>query len=173
MGGVIIGIKIGHATFDENNKYKNGKIGDQTGKEICIRTWFSKPWNVYLECVDTKIADKAAKYMEQICRDSNFGYDQNQRTTGYKSILANNKKVSGAKGEFDCSSLVCTCYILAGLDVSITNTTRTIKKNFSHTGKFKVYTDSSHLKSDKYALRGGLFLKEGSHVVMALEDGSN
>ena len=32
------------------------------------------------------------------------------------------------------------------------------------------YTDSSHL-SDTLAKRGGIYLKEGIHVVMALEDG--
>ncbi len=32
-------------------------------------------------------------------------------------------------------------------------------------------TDSAYLTSDKYAKRGGIYLKEGSHVVIALEDG--
>lgn len=39
------------------------------------------------------------------------------------------------------------------------------------TGKFKMYTDSNHLNSDKFAKRGGIYLAEGSHVVMALENG--
>ncbi|MDF2538006.1 MAG: cell surface protein [Herbinix sp.] len=165
-------IKIGHASIDENGKIVGGNIGDQTGKEICIRNWYSKPWNVYLECTDPVIADKATSFMEQICADPNYGYDQSQRITGYNSIKANGGKVVGAKGEFDCSSLVSTCYRLAGLNISPSSTTRSIRANFMATGKFKLYMDAAHLTSDKYAKRGGIYLKEGSHVVMALEDGT-
>lgn len=166
-----MGIKIGHASIDERGKIAGGKTGDQTGKEICIRSWYSKPWNVYLECTDPILANKAASYMEQICADNNYGYDQDERLTGYNAIVANGGKVKGAKGEFDCSSLVSTCYRLAGLKISPSSTTRSIRANFMATGKFKLYLDPAHLTSDKYAKRGGIYLKEGSHVVMALEDG--
>ena len=43
-------IKIGHASIDENNKTKGGVAGDQTSKEVCIRTWYSKPWQYILRC---------------------------------------------------------------------------------------------------------------------------
>lgn len=164
-------IKIGHASIDENGKISGGKAGDQTGKEICVRSWYSKPWNVYLECTDKALADKAASIMELICSDDNYGYDQSQRLTGYNAIIANGGKVKGAKGEFDCSSLVSTCYRLVGLPVSPACTTRSIREAFIATGKFKAYTDTAHLSGDTYAKRGSLYLKEGSHVVMALEDG--
>jgi len=163
-------IKIGHASIDEKGKISGGKIGDQTGKEIFIRNWYSKPWNVYLECTDPVIADKAAKYMEQICKDDNYGYDQGQRLTGYNSIVANKGKVKGGKGEFDCSSLVASCYKLAGLNISPALTTRNMRSALLATGKFKAYTGAKYIKSDAYAKRGGIYLKEGSHVVMALED---
>ena len=39
------------------------------------------------------------------------------------------------------------------------------------TGKFKSYSDSAHISSDKRAKRGGIYLRNG-HVLMALEDGS-
>jgi hypothetical protein len=163
-------IKIGHASIDENGKIVNGKVGDQTTKEICIREWYDKHWNVYIECTDENIADKAATYMEQICSDNNYGYDQNQRLTGYNSILNNDGKVKGGKGEFDCSSLVSSCYKFAGIDVSTSNTTRSIKEAFKSKG-FKIYTDKDYLISDKYARRGGMYLSEGHHVLMALENG--
>ena len=166
-----MGIKIGHASIDENGKIAGGKAGDQTKKEICIREWYDKPWNVYLECTDQSIADRAAGFMEQICSDDNYGYDQSQRLTGYDAIVKNGGKVKGAKGEFDCSSLVSTCYRLAGLPISPACTTRSIRESFLATGKFKVYTDAAHLTSDTYAKRGSLYIKEGSHVVMPLEDG--
>lgn len=165
-------IKIGHASIDENGKISGGKAGDQTGKEICIRNWYNKPWNIYLECTDKTMANKAANIMEQICKDNNFGYDQSQRLTGYNAIIQNGCKVKGAKGEFDCSSLVSACYKLAGLNISPSCTTRNLRVELIKTGKFKMYADLPHLTSDKYAKRGGIYLKEGSHVVMALEDGS-
>lgn len=174
-------IKIGHASIDENGKIIGGKVGDQTGKEICIRDWYSKPWNVYLECLDSALAEKAATYMEQICADDNYGYDQNERWTGFHSIMDNKKKIKGGKGEFDCATIIITAYILAGLKLSVSDMminpekhtiyTGSIKKILLDTGKFKAYTDNKYLTSDKYAKRGGIYLKEGRHVAMALEDG--
>lgn len=166
-------IKIGHASIDENGKIAGGKTGDQTKKEICVRSWYSKPWNVYLECTDPVMAGKAASFMEQICADNNFGYDQSQRLTGYNAIVADGGKIKGAKGEFDCSSLVSACYRLAGLAVSPSCTTKSIRESFMATGKFRLFLDAAHLKSDTYAKRGGIYLKEGCHVVMALEDGTD
>jgi Putative peptidoglycan-binding domain-containing protein len=163
-------IKIGHASIDENGKTAGGKTGDQTGKEICIRKWYNKPWNVYLECTDAVLAEKAAKIMEQICTNKNFGYDQSKRFTGYNSILING--ISKAYGSFDCSTLTLVCYILAGLKVSEHNTTSTMRKALLDTGKFKEYTDKAHITSDSYAQRGGIFLREGHHVAMALENGT-
>lgn len=163
-------VKIGHASIDERGKISGGKVGDQTGKEICIRDWYKKPWNVMLICTDTKIADKAANYMEAICKNKNYGYDQSQRTTGYESIKKNG--VAKGKGEFDCSSLVASCYKLAGLNVSVNCTTSTLRKALLATGKFKAYEDSAHVNTSAYAKRGAVYLSEGHHVVMALGSGS-
>lgn len=163
-------VKIGHASIDENGRVAGGKVGDQTGKEICIREFYKKPWNVMLICTDEKIADKAADYMEQICKNDNYGYDQGQRTTGYTSIKKNG--VAKGKGEFDCSSLVASCYNLAGLNVNVNCTTRNLRKALLATGKFKAYEDASHINTSDYALRGAVYLSEGHHVVMALGKGS-
>lgn len=163
-------IKIGHASIDENGKIVGGKVGDQTGKEICVRNWYSKPWNVYLECTDKDIAEKSASIMECICYDNNYGYDQGQRITGYNNIVKNGNKVHGAEGEFDCSSLVLTCYRLAGLNVNVSGTTRSMRQILLATGKFKAYTSKDYISTDAKAKRGGIYLAEGSHVVMSLED---
>ena len=161
--------RIGHASIDENGRITGGKNGDQSTREICIQKWYSKPWNVYLECTDKIVADKAADNMEQICKNKNFGYDQDQRLTGYHSIMKNGGKISGAKGEFDCSSLVSSCYKLAGLQgVSEENTTTTLRRALLATGKFIEYTDKSHTASASLAKRGGIFLLEGHHVAMFL-----
>jgi peptidoglycan hydrolase-like protein with peptidoglycan-binding domain len=165
-------VRIGHASIDEDGEIAGGSIGDQTGKEICIRLWYDKDWDYYLECIDPIIADKAATFVEQVCTDPNYGYDQSQRLTGYNNILANHNEVKGGKGEFDCSSLDAAAYIFAGLKLSPACTTRDLRKALMATGKFREYSDAEHLTSSKYAKRGGIYLKEGHHVVMALEDGN-
>ena len=167
-------VKIGHAVMDENGKagYGGEKAGDQTGKEICTRKWYDSGWNVYLECTDEALAKKAAAIMEQICKDSSYGYSQPRRWFGYNSIVKNGGDISKGSGGFDCSSLVIACYILAGLKMAADGYTGNMRAKLLATGKFRLYQDSKHLRSDAYATVGGIYLKEGSHVIMALENGS-
>ena len=165
-------VLIGHASIDENGTIQGKTPGDQTTKEICIREWYSKPWNVYLECLDDTLADKAAAIMEEICKNDNYGYSQPNRWAGYNAIINNGRKVAGGKGDFDCSSLVLACYILAGLSIAASGYTGNMKSILLATGKFKAYTDAAHTGSSAYAKRGGIYLKESSHVVMALSKGS-
>lgn len=40
--------QIVHASINENGKVTGGKEGDQTGKEICMRSYYNKPWNSVL-----------------------------------------------------------------------------------------------------------------------------
>ena len=163
--------------MDELGKTIGAVPGDQTGKEIAISTWYAKNkagrvWQYYLECTDAAMAERAAQYMEQICADSAFGYSQGktQRWDGYRAIKVNGGMVSGARGDFDCSTLVISCYILAGLDIAPDGYTGNLRAKLLATGKFKSYSDSAHLSSDKLAKRGGIYLRSG-HVLMALEDG--
>ena len=172
-------IKIGHAVMDELGKTVGATPGDQTGKEIAISTWYVKNkagrvWQYYLECTDVAMAQYAAQYMEQICADAAFGYSQGktQRWDGYRAIKANDGVVSGARGDFDCSTLVISCYILAGLDMAPDGYTGNLRAKLLATGKFKSYSDSAHIGSDKLAKRGGIYLRNG-HTLMALENGGS
>jgi hypothetical protein len=163
-------VKIGHASIDEKGKISGGRSGDQTGKEVCITNWYNGNWNVMLVCTDKVIAQRAADYMKAICGDDDFGYDQGQRTTGYLAIINAKGKVSKATpSEFDCSSLVASCYKLAGLNINVNCTTRNLRKALLATGKFVAYTDSAHLSTNKYAVTGAIYLKEGNHVVMVVD----
>lgn len=36
--------KIVHASINEFGRVTGGKPGDQTGKEVCVRTYYNKPW---------------------------------------------------------------------------------------------------------------------------------
>lgn len=165
-------VLIGHASISERGTI-NGADGDQTGKEVCTRLWYRKPWNVMLICTDEALASRAAQEMRYACANNNIGYGQNDRRTAYNSAVKNGRTFKNAKGNTDCSQLVAGCYILAGLSsLSPDCYTGNLKQALLNTGKFRVYTDSAHLNSDAYAEVGAVYLKEGSHVVMALENGS-
>lgn len=165
-------VLIGHASIAENGGI-NGTSGDQTGKEVCIRDWYSKQWNVMLICTDKALAERAAAEMRLACNNNNIGYGKNDRTTAYESAKKNGNTFKNASGNTDCSQLVAACYIFAGLTQLSPNCyTGNLRKALLNTGKFKEYTDSEHLKSSAYAEVGAIYLKEGSHVVMALSNGS-
>ena len=172
--------RIAHASHDENGKYKGGKAGDQTGSEVCIRTWYNRPWNYVIRCKDNVMREKIAYAMERACNNSKIGYDQNQRNT----LLTYARKVGYDPGkvittcETDCSALVTLACIYAGIkesDLYISGnsaTTSTLRNRLIKTGKFEILTDSKYLKSSDYLLRGDILLYEGHHVAVTIDNGS-
>lgn len=169
-------IKIGHAVSDENGG-SGGIAGDQTGKEIRTQTWYNRSggWDYYIECTDEELAKKAAEWMKAICECSKFGYSKKNRWTGYKAILAAGSDISKLDeceaGDFDCSSLCLACYILAGLKHKASGYTQSMRKSLLATGKFVSTNSKDRIGTSDYAKVGGLYLSEGHHVCMALEDG--
>ncbi|MBO5743455.1 MAG: hypothetical protein J6R68_04150 [Clostridia bacterium] len=165
-------VKIGHASIDENKKAHGGKAGDQTGKEVFTRSWYSHPWVYVIRAKDSKAREKIAKAMEQACANNNIGYDQYQRTTLF--TLAKEKawdisKVA-TKCECDCSSLVAVCVNAAGISVSKDIYTGNQKSALANTGKFDIYTDAKYTKSDAYLMRGDILLGNG-HTAIVLSNG--
>lgn len=166
-------IKIAHFSIDERGKISGGVAGDQSGKECCVRDWYNKPWDYYIEITDEKLANAAADLFTKVANRNEAGYDQGQRLTFYDRLVECKGDVTKMKaGEADCSSGVASIYKYLGLNINHACTTRNIRAALVKTGKAKVYSDKGHTASDKYAKRGGLYLKEGSHVVMAIENGS-
>lgn len=172
-------IKIGHASIGSNGSVKNDVAGDQNGREICTRTWYSKPWAYVLRCKDASKAEIMAQACEQGCANNKIGYDQIQRNTLNIQAKKVDYKLSkiATSCETDCSAFMTVCAQSAGINVpySGTNapTTSTMKSAFTSTGMFDVLTDSKYLTSDKYLRRGDILVKPASHTVMALENGSN
>ena len=111
---------IGSARIDENGNLKNGKAGDQTGKEVCTQSYYmhKKGWYV-LRPKSVTHANALALAMKQACDNNKIGYDQNERN-GVITQLKNYgtlDKIAKAT-ECDCSSLVRACIIQAcGKDV--------------------------------------------------------
>lgn len=73
-------ILIGHASISESGTI-NGSKGDSTGKEVCTRTWYSKPWDFMAVHPDANVREKHAKAVEQACANDNIGYGQSDRNT--------------------------------------------------------------------------------------------
>ena len=166
-------VTIGHASIDENKNIKGGNAGDQTKKEVCTRTWYSKPWTSVIRPKDSAKAEKIAKAMEQACANDKIGYDQNQRTTLYTQAKAANWDLSkiATACECDCSSLVAVCVNAAGITVSKDIYTGNEKTALANTGAFTVLTDSEYISKADYLKRGDILLGSG-HTAIVLTDGS-
>lgn len=170
-------VLIGHSSIDENGKAHGGATGDQTGKEVCTRTWYNGSWHTVLRCKDSEKAEIMARECEKACANKNIGYDQYQRNTLRKQAQAVKFDLSKVgKCECDCSSLMTVCAECADIEIPYTYenapTTRTMASAFKSTGEFDVLTEARYLTSDKYLRRGDILIKSG-HTVMVLEDGSD
>ena len=170
-------VRIGHASIDENGKINGGKAGDQTGKEVCIRSWYNKGWNVLLRPKKKTLAETSATFVEHVCKNTNIGYDQWNRNTLYKQVLSVNFDATRITTpcECDCSSLMHVAAIAGGARLIYGDnglTTRTMRKGFLDSGDYEVLTDSKYLTSDTYLKRGDILVKEGSHTVIVLDNGS-
>lgn len=170
-------VRIGHASIDENGNASGGRAGDQTGKELCTRDWYTKGWNVLLRPVRNDLAEKSAAAMEAACRNELIGYDQSGRNTLYEKAKAANFLLEAIDKacECDCSSLVHVCAIAGGANLSYGSngyTTRTMVRAFVQSGDYIKLTDSKYLTTDKYLRRGDILVKEGSHTAMVLGNGA-
>ena len=170
-------VRIGHASIDENGRANSGQGGDQTGKEVVIRDWYSKPWNVLLRPKRAELAEKSAAAMEAACANANIGYDQYGRNTLHTKAKAVGFDLAAIDTpcECDCSSLVHVCAIAGGANMtygSNGHTTRTMVKEFVASGEYEKLTGSEYLTSSKQLMRGDVLVKEGSHTVMVLDNGS-
>ena len=167
-------VKIGHASSDERGRYSGGTAGDQSGREVCIRDWYNRPWNVVVRPKKTAVAAGIVRNCVEACENECIGYDQNQRTTLYshaKNAGWNLKNIS-EPCETDCSALVAVCVNAAGVSVSKDIYTGNMVKALFQTGEFDVLTDNKYLESDTYLLAGDILVYEGHHTAMVLQDGS-
>ena len=170
-------VRIGHASIDENGKATGGAAGDQNSREVLIRDWYSKPWNVLLRPVRPEVAEKSARMCEAACANENIGYDQHGRNTLYTKAKAVGFDLSAIDTacECDCSSLMHVCAIAGGANLtygSNGHTTRTMVKEFTASGEYVKLTGSEYLTSDRLLKRGDILVKEGSHTVMVLDNGA-
>lgn len=169
---------IGHASCDENKKAKGGVAGDQTGKEVCIRSWYSKPWHSVIRAKDERIAERMAKCCEAICNNNLVGYDQNQRNTLRTELKKVGWNIEALKVpcETDCSAFMSVCAEYAGVAMNEqyingnAPTTANMVIKFFNTGMFDILTDVVYLINDTQLKRGDILVGKG-HTAMNLTNG--
>lgn len=170
-------VKIGHASSDENGKYSGGKAGDQTGREVAIRTWYNRPWNKVVRPKSKTVALAIARTCIAACNNNNIGYDQYQRTTLYTQALKVDFDLAkiNTPCECDCSSLVAVCVNAAGIKVSKDIYTGNMVAALKNTGAFDVLTDNKYLSSSSLLNIGDILVYEGHHtaIVVDTDDGSD
>ena len=170
-------VKIGHALRDENGNLKNGKAGDQTGKEVLMQDWYlhSKGW-VLLRPKSAAMAERMAQAMEMACKNPDIGYDQNNRHSLYDEVK--NKGFNPSKTtkpvETVCSGLIRVCAAYAyGEDIVGHVLTGDLPTALVKTGKFTKYTSAKYCKSSDLLKRGDILCTPVSgHVVMVLSNGA-
>lgn len=169
-------VKIGHASMDERGKAAGGAAGDQTGKEVCVRFWYSGGWHTVLRPKSVAIAEKSAKACEAACENPNIGYDQSRRNSLYAAangVCFDLSKIQ-VPCSCDCSSLMHVCMIAGGANMAYGangTTTSIMVREIMNTGDYEKLTDSKYLTSDKYLRRGDILVKTG-HTAMVLENGA-
>lgn len=170
-------VMIAHASIDENGRAKGGKAGDNTGKEVCIRTWYNKPWGCVIRFKDARMAEKVAACMEMAAKNNHIGYDQNQRNTLLTKARKYNYNVSKVAEdcETDCSALVSVACMYAGIPESMLTlngncaTTRTLRPILKASGEVEIFTTPLYTSKVDKLKRGDILLKEGAHVAVVVK----
>ena len=166
-------VTIGHATSDSRGQLHGDKAGNQNGRELCIRTWYNRPWDTVLRPKKIEVAENIALAMEKACRNRNIGYDQWQRTTLYSEAQKVGFDLSRilTPCECDCSSLVAVCVNAAGIHVSKDLYTGNEAAILLATGEFMSITTTNYTGSSEYLKRGDILLNTRSHTAIVLSNG--
>lgn len=175
-------VTICHASISENGNAGwdgKSKAGDQTGREVCTRTWYNKPWDLVLRYKDSEIAKKAAVIAKKLADSNLVGYDQSERNTLYNKLKKCGWNVdkyikSGVKTETDCSAFmyaVYCCLIPEMRSDGNAPVTSTMKGFYTKHG-FTALTKSKYVAQDDYLKKGDVLVKQSAHTVMAVTNGS-
>lgn len=169
-------VLIGHASISEQGTI-NGAKGDSTGKEVCTRNWYNKPWDYMAIHPDPDVRERHARAIEQACANNNIGYGQSDRNTLNTQAKAVGYDLSKIKTKCncDCSSLQNVAAMASGAPgVSYGSngwTTSSMLAALRAAG-YKIITASAYLTSSAYCVRGAIYVKAGSHTVCGLSNGS-
>lgn len=172
---------ISNCEHDENNKYKGGKAGDQTGGEWALINWYNRPWKCVLRHPDAKVRKMISDMATAAAKNNKIGYDQNERYTFWEHLKASDydpAKIT-VSCEADCSSGVAAIVKAAGYqlgiqklkDVSIYCYTGNLRVALKAAG-FEVLTDSKYLTGSAYLLEGDILLNDSCHTATNVTTGA-
>ena len=108
--------KIVHASINEKGTTKGGKSGDQTGKEICVRTYYNKPWTYVLRYV----GDAPSKSINELAKeviDGKWGNGADRK-----------KRITGAGYDYELVRKEVNRMLNAQANTLTTTTVHTVKK---------------------------------------------
>ena len=172
---------ISNCGHDENNRYRGGKAGDQTGTEWRVINWYNRPWKCVLRHPNADVRAMIASMAKAAANNNLIGYDQSQRGTFWTNLADSNYDPAQitVACEADCSSGVAAIVKGAGYRLGID----ALKKvsTACYTGNlraalkvagFEVLTESKYLTSDAYLFAGDILLNDNAHVATNLTTGS-
>ncbi len=151
----------------------NGRAGDQTGGEYCIRSWSDFGQNVVLWHPSKKVNDLVADLASEAAANDKIGYDQTQRETFWNQLKTVRYRPANIKKacEADCSSSTATIvkaagYILGDVNlkaVPVSCWTGNLRSALVKAG-YKCSWDKKYTDSPDYLPRGSINLNESRHV---------
>lgn len=172
---------ISNCGHDENNRYKGGKAGDQTGGEWALIKWYNRPWKCVLRHPDAKVRKMISDMATAAAKNNKIGYDQSERYTFWQHLKASGYDPAGitVACEADCSSGVAAIVKAAGYrlgiqklkDVSIYCYTGNLRAALKAAG-FEVLTDSKYLTGDAYLFEGDILLNDSCHTATNVTTGA-
>lgn len=182
---------LAHASIDENGNIVGGTAGDQTGKEVCIRSNYTNNWTNYIEIQNDAVRIAFGNHMIDCARNDNIGYNQSKRNsllTRAEEVEFDFTKITKAC-DCDCSSLVTIAllgaiYQVLGKSVyevsknilvqggNCATTTTLLTRLMSTSLVLKTRTSTTYTNTFTSAVFGAIYLRTGKHVAVYVGDGA-
>ena len=185
---------IAPSSIDERGKTKGGKSGDQTGKEVCIRTFYNMKADYVIRIKEKDLREEFGNNMIAICKNNKVGYDQGGRMSLLKEAIKVNFDFSkiNTPCEGDCSSTIVAAllgaiYKLYGKSVyeqaykiivvdgnaAVTGNLRSRMNKLAKIGilQITIYSSVIYTRTSLRAVFGDIYLREYGHVICFIADG--
>ena len=152
---------ISNSGHDERGKASGGQVGDQTGTEWQIRSWYNRPWDCILRHPDKNVRKMIAQFARSAANNNNIGYNQGDRLSFWKALTSSEYNPANIKTKCnsDCSAGVTAIVKAVGHILQLpklealspTNYTGSMRASFRNAG-FTVLIEDKYLTSDKYLI---------------------
>lgn len=172
-------VKIGQACNDEKGGTRGGKVGDQTGHEVCICNYVKSSksgsycnWQFVARAKDEDCRVKMAKTMIDICNNNKVGYNQapsGGRKALYEKLKEVKFKAKNLKNKVDtsCTPVVQASIASAGIKITQGSDAAHLEARIKTTGKFNIYKTDAYTHSIQN-LEVGDILNSGRHSAMVV-----